>query len=88
MDNPNINLSKMPTISPYLIVSDVNAAIEFYKKAFGFELMGEPYVEAEEVVFAAMHYGHALIMLGKAGALKASCNTPHDITGDSPVVPS
>lgn len=59
----------MPWLSPYLMSTDVDKAIDFYQKAFHFEPT-EEIVPGEDGTtwHAAMRYRDQVIMLGKTGA--------------------
>lgn len=52
------------TITPHLIVKNAKAAIDFYQKAFGAELVGEiAYVPGGKVMHAMMRIGDSFFML-------------------------
>lgn len=72
-------MSKQPGyswISPYLLVNDVEAAVKFYEKAFGFnkkQMMPGP---EGNIVHAELTYQGQTIMLGKAGAFGENIQPP------------
>ena len=39
-----------PAISAHLVVGDVKKALDFYHKAFGFDLMGEPMTMGKAII--------------------------------------
>lgn len=84
MKNPNIN-NEPPAIIPYLIVSDVKAAVEFYQRAFSFELAGEPLYEDNKMIFAAMKFKNSMIMIGQEGKLGVADASPKNLGVASPV---
>jgi len=51
-------------ISAYLTVGSVKKAMEFYQKAFGFKLKGEPMRAGSAIVHAVVKHGDSTIMLG------------------------
>src|SRR4051812_5136848 len=73
-------------IVPHLIVSDANAAIEFYKRAFGAEeTMRMPAPDGRRIMHAQMRIGPSTIFLnddfpeyhnGKSSTAKALGGTP------------
>jgi len=53
-------------IIPYLLYEDVDKAMEFLAKAFGFRKYGRPMLADDgKVNHAAMQFGHDLIMMGR-----------------------
>jgi len=57
------------SITPYLLYEDVDGAVEFLSKAFGFRLHGETMVGADgKLKHAAMKLGDDLIMMGCPGS--------------------
>ena len=51
-------------ISAHLVVSDMKKAMDFYQKAFGFTLMGEPMRAGKVIVHAVLKHGDSTLMLG------------------------
>jgi PhnB protein len=64
------------TVTPRLVVADGRAAIDFYRKAFGAELLGEPFAgPAGELIHAEIRIGDSVVMLTADGG---------DAGGDAP----
>lgn len=53
-----------PAISAHLTVADVKKAADFYVKAFGFTMVGEPIMAGKQVVHATVMHAGGAIMLG------------------------
>lgn len=73
-------------VTPYIIVADVDAAVQFYQKAFGFTTKNDPAQDEQGVTtHAEMYYqGHSL-MVGKEGAYGGDTKTPKNSGVTSPV---
>ena len=56
-----------PQLIPALTVADARKSIEFYKKAFGFELEGQPMEMDGKIAHAELKFQDAKIMLGTEG---------------------
>ena len=56
-----------PQLIPALTVADPRKSIEFYKKAFGFELEGQPMEMDGKIMHAELKLGQAKIMIGGEG---------------------
>ncbi len=57
-------LEHLHTVTPRLVVADGLGAIDFYREAFGAELVDEPFVGAGgEVVHAEIRIGDSVVML-------------------------
>lgn len=54
-------------ITPYLYYEDVDAALAWLSKAFGFKRLGRPMRRGGKAVHAAMTFGDAVIMMGAPG---------------------
>jgi PhnB protein len=63
-------------MSPYITVQDAGKAVEFYKKAFGFEVKESMPDEKGKIVHAELRYNGELIMLGTAGAYGGLTKSP------------
>ena len=63
-------------VSPYITVQDAEQAVEFYKKAFGFEVKESIPDESGKIVHAELAYQGELIMLGAAGAYGGLTKSP------------
>lgn len=57
-------------VSPYITVENIDTAIPFYQKAFGFEKLDAVPGEDGSTWHAELRYKNQLLMLGKAGAYK------------------
>jgi PhnB protein len=55
-------------MSPYITVQDPAKSVEFYNKAFGFEIKESIPDDSGKIVHAELQYNGELIMLGAAGA--------------------
>jgi uncharacterized glyoxalase superfamily protein PhnB len=56
-----------PQLIPALTVADPAKSIEFYKKAFGFQLEGQPMEMDGKIMHAELKFQEAKIMLGGEG---------------------
>jgi uncharacterized glyoxalase superfamily protein PhnB len=65
-----------PTLTPYIVVSDARAALEWYTEVFGARLRGEPYVDSDGTI------GHMEVDLGNAVLMFAEKS---DLYPDVPV---
>ncbi|MBP9764428.1 MAG: VOC family protein [Gammaproteobacteria bacterium] len=74
-----------PWISPYVIVSDVDKAVSFYEKAFGFEKIQVVAGEDNTSWHAELKYKDHLIMFGKGGAYGGKTKPPHESGIESPI---
>jgi len=72
-------------ISPYVIVADVDRAVQFYVEAFGFEKNHLVAGEDNTTWHAEMRYKDQLIMLGKAGAYGGKTQSPKKTGVESPI---
>jgi len=56
--------TQFPTLTPYLVVDGAKAAIEFYQKALGAEVVDVSYVpNTEQVMNAQLRIGDSMLML-------------------------
>ena len=74
-----------PWISPYIIVKDVDEAVDFYTHAFGFEKIHLIAGEDNTSWHAEMRYKDQMIMFGKAGAYGGKTKSPIESGVDSPI---
>ena len=74
-----------PWISPYIIVSDVDRAVDFYERAFGFEKIHMVAGDDSTSWHAETRYKDHLVMLGKAGAYGGKTQSPNDSQVESPI---
>src|SRR5882762_7224083 len=74
-------------VSPYITVKDADAAVNFYQKAFHFELKEKAPGEDGTTWHAEMKYKDQLLMFGKQGAYDKECasKTPTDSGVASPI---
>ncbi len=66
----------MPWITPYLMVQDVPAAIDFYEAAFGFERQSSNAGADGVVSHARMAWREGMIMVGLEGAYGGTSQAP------------
>ena len=66
----------LPTVIPYLYVRDAQKAMDFYKKAFGFEIMNTSQDESGEVAHVEMKRGDAVIMFAGEGKFGSTNKAP------------
>lgn len=61
---------EMPTVTPYLLYEDVEAALEFLSRAYGLEVVSEETTrnDAGVIVHAAMTIGDGMVLMGGPGA--------------------
>lgn len=71
-------------LSPYLLVADVEAAINFYKNAFGFDKKEAVPGPDGNLMHAELTYQGQTLMAGKAGAFKDT-QTPKQNGVDCPI---
>ena len=74
-----------PWISPYVIVSNVDKAADFYVDAFGFEKIHLVAGEDGTSWHAEMRYQDHLIMFGKSGAYGGKTKSPNESQMESPI---
>ena len=72
-------------MSPYITVSDVEKASDFYQAAFTFEKTNLMPGEDGSIVHGEMKYKDQLIMLGKAGAYGGITQSPAMSGTESPM---
>jgi PhnB protein len=73
-----------PWVSPYLIVKDADAALDFYQRAFGFETRMKMPGPDGRTGHAEMAYKDAVIMLGPENDMQKA-KAPATTRLDSPV---
>lgn len=56
-----------PWVSPIIMVKDVDSALDFYQKAFGFEVKRKVSNENGITVHVEVHYHGQLLLIDKAG---------------------
>jgi uncharacterized glyoxalase superfamily protein PhnB len=72
-------------VAPYIIVTDVNKACDFYAKAFGFEKVFANEGEEGSITHAELKYKDQALMLGKAGAYGGTTLSPAVSGVESPM---
>lgn len=85
MMNVECRPAKAPWITPYVMVKDVDKAVDFYEKAFGFEKLEVVKGEHNTSLHAELQYKDHLIMFGKSGAYGGTSKTPHESGIESPM---
>jgi PhnB protein len=71
--------------SPYIIVKDVDLAVSFYVKAFGFEKIQMVPGDDNTTWHAETRYKDQLLMFGKAGAYEGKTQSPQYSGVESPM---
>lgn len=72
-------------LSPYITVKDVDAAVNFYKNAFGFQVGDLAPGEDGTTWHAELKYKDQLIMLGKEGGYDKTSKSPISSGVESPI---
>jgi len=68
------------TLTPYITVKDGDAAIAFYKKAFGAEeLFRMPGPDGKSVMHAELQIGNARMMLGEEMPVPGTAKSPESV---------
>lgn len=76
----------MPWITPYLCVSDIEAAVNFYRDAFGFTLHEKIMRDDDgNAMHAEMRYNDCMIMMGAESLYNGATKTPKNSGTQSPV---
>ncbi len=82
-------MAPVPPITPYLTVADAAGAVEFYKKALGATVDGEPHrmPGSDKIMHVRLLIAGGLIMLADdfSDSMGSTCMTPPSL-GGSPVV--
>jgi len=68
-----------PTISPYIMIRDLDAAIQFYQTAFDAEITQEEPNENGDINGAQMRVGSSIIMLGQHTSINVPSPTWEDL---------
>jgi PhnB protein len=66
----------MPSMVPYLTVVNAEKSIDFYRNAFGFELIDASRDDAANIQHAEMRYGEVVIMFCPEGAFSTISKAP------------
>lgn len=72
-------------VSPYIIVSNLDEAIDFYQKAFGFELLQKSAGTDGSTWHAEFRYKDQMLMFGQAGAYGGNTKSPKASGIESPM---
>lgn len=75
----------MPWLSPMITVQDVDKAVDFYSKTFGFEPMQTIPGDDGTTWHASMKYQDQVIMFGKEGAYGNPTKAPATSGTDAPI---
>src|SRR4029079_17465540 len=75
----------IPWVSPYIMVKDVDKAVDFYVKAFKFAVKEVAPGEDGHGIHAELTYNNQLIMLGKQGAFDGTSLAPASSKVESPI---
>lgn len=76
---------QMPWVTPYLIVKDVPAAVDFYESAFGFRRRTANAGPDGVVGHADVTWQGGVVMLGREGAYGGTTRSPATSGVESPV---
>lgn len=74
-----------PWVSSYLIVKDVDKAVDFYQNAFGFKLRDKSPGDDNTSWHAELMYHDQLIMIGKEGAWGGKTKAPVSNNNECPI---
>lgn len=74
-----------PWVSPYIIVQDVVAAMEFYHKAFNFKPREQTPNEEGVIDHGEMTYKDQILMFGRQGAFGGTTKAPVASNIESPM---
>ena|ERR1700683_1373098 len=70
------------TVTPRLVVRNGAAAIDFYRKAFGAEELGERFMGPDgELIHAEMRIGDSVVMISDEGDNGAPAKSPESLGG-------
>jgi len=74
------------TLTPSFIFKDSKKAIEFYKKAFGAEVLDSlPRLDGEGIMHAALKIGNSIIMMCDEMPDAENCRKSAETLGNSPI---
>jgi PhnB protein len=71
------------TVTPHLTVRDANRALDFYKKAFGAEVLHSMPAPGGKVMHAAIKIGDSIVMLADEFPEHGGATTPAGGSGDA-----
>ncbi len=72
-------------INPYVIVVDVDKTIDFYQRAFGFELLETMVGKDGATCHAEMRFHDELIMFGQEGSCELTLHSPKSTGAVCPI---
>jgi PhnB protein len=81
----SVRPNQFPWVSPYITVTDVDAATDFYVKAFDFKLKEKAPGDDGKSVHAELFYKDQILMLGKEGAYGHKSLSPRTSKVESPM---
>jgi len=69
VDSAIVGGMDMPTVTPYLLYADVESALEFLSRAYGFETIDQETTRNDDgaIVHSAMAIGSGMVMMGCPG---------------------
>ncbi len=76
----------MHTITPHLVVRGADKAIEFYKNAFGAQVLGVHHTPDGKVMHAGLKIGDSHLMLADEFPGMGSCQSPQTLGGTSATI--
>lgn len=85
MANMTNKPNDIPWVSPYIMVKDVQKAVDFYVKAFNFAVKEVCPGEDGIAIHAELTYNGQLVMLGKQGAYGGNSVSPESSKVESPI---
>jgi uncharacterized glyoxalase superfamily protein PhnB len=85
MSTKSVRPEGVTWVSPYIIVKDVDKAVDFYVNAFGFEKLTLKAGEDNTSWHGETRYKDQLIMFGKAGAYGGKTQPPSTSGVESPM---
>lgn len=85
MTKQEIKPDHAPWVSPYIMVRDVDKSVDFYKKAFHFDVREVAPGEDGTSMHAEMTYKGQLVMLGKEGGWGGTSKSPKSSGVESPM---
>lgn len=72
-------------VSPHLMIKDIEPLLDFYQKAFGFEILEAVKGPDGIVVHAELRCKDQMLMLGKSGAHGGTTKSPKETGVESPM---
>lgn len=76
-----------PSLIPCLTVKDASKSIDFYEKAFSFQVLTDPTKDEKgKIVHVEMGYGNAIIMFSPEGAWGSTAKAPSTLGITCPAI--